>query len=50
MARTKLRARNNYNQRKKQFRKANQRRLKPKCPRTGIKNIEGRIRNRNITF
>ena len=48
MARTKLVARNNYNQRKEQFRRAYQRRPNPKRPRTDVKNIEGRIRNRNI--
>ena len=48
MARTKLVTRNNYRQRKEQFRKANQRRPNPKRPRTGVISIEGRIRNRNI--
>lgn len=48
MARTKLIARNNCNQRKEQFRRSNQRRPNTKRPRKGIKNIEGRIRNREI--
>lgn len=48
MVRTTLVARNNYNQRKEQFRRANQKRPNPKRPRTGIKNIKGRIRNRDL--
>ena len=48
MVRTTLVARNNYNQSKEQFRRANQRRPNPKRPRTGIKNIKGRIRNRDL--
>ena len=41
-------ARNNYSQRKEQFRRPNQRRPNPKIPRTGVKSIEGRITNRDI--
>lgn len=48
MVRTTLVARNNYNQRKEQFRRANQKRPNPKRPRAGIKNIKGRIRNRDL--
>lgn len=48
MVRTTLVARNNYNQRKEQFRRANQKRPNPKRPRTSIKNIKGRIRNRDL--
>ena len=48
MTKTKVIARNNYNNRKKQFRRANQRRSNPKRPRAGIKNIERRVRNRDI--
>lgn len=48
MVRTTLVARNNYNQRKEQFRRANQKRPNPKRPRTGIKNIKGRIKNRDL--
>ena len=48
MVRTTLVARNNYSQRKEQFRRANQKRPNPKRPRTGIKNIKGRIRNRDL--
>ena len=48
MVRTKLVARNNYNQRKKQFKRANQRRPNPKKQRAGVKNIDSRIRNRDI--
>ena len=43
VARTKVTARANCNRRKGQFQRANQRR-----PRSGVKNIEGRIRNRDI--
>ena len=48
MTKTKVIARNNYNNRKKQFRRANQRRSNPKRPRAGIRNIERRVRNRDI--
>ena len=48
MVGTKLVARKNYNQRMEQFRRSNQRRPNTKRPRKGIKNIEGRIRNRDI--
>ena len=40
MARTKVTTRANYNRRKRQFQRPNQHRL-----RSGVKNIEGRIRN-----
>ena len=33
-----------------QFRRANQRRLNPKRPRAGVKNIEGRDRKRDINI
>ena len=41
-------ARNNYKQRKEQFRRANQRRPNPKRPKIGFENIEGKIKNRGI--
>ena len=41
MTRTKLVARNNYKERKEQFRRATQRRPNPKRPRAGVKNIWG---------
>ena len=53
MAKTKLTAGATYSQRKEQLQHANQRRPSAKVPRkpnnqTGVKNLEGRIRNKDV--